>query len=259
MSTLQTLARLKELKLGGMAAALEHQQNQLSTYDELPFTERLDLLLDREYQTREHRKQDRLIRQARFKLQACVHDIDYQHPRNLKKAQVAQLAQTDWLERGQNLLITGPCGSGKTYLGCALGHQACLNGLSTRYYRLSRLLLELTQAKADGTYVRTLGQLAKVKLLILDDWGLEALLPAQRNDLMEIMDDRHGVHSTLIISQLPVDQWYAIIGDNTLADAILDRLVHNAHRWTLKGESMRQQRPPESPHHPTTTANRVTA
>ena len=168
MSTTQTLARLKDLKLGGMAAALEHQQNQPGTYDELPFAERLELLLDREFQTREYRKQDRLVRQARFKLRASIQDIDYQHPRNLKKAQVAQLAQTDWLERGQNLLITGPCGSGKTYLGCALGHQACLNGLSTRYYRISRLLLELTQAKADGTYQKTLNQLAKVKLLILD-------------------------------------------------------------------------------------------
>ena len=207
MNTLQTLTRLRDLKLGGMAAALEHQQNQPGTYDELSFTERLELLLDREFQTRDHRKQDRLVRQARFKLRASVQDIDYQHPRNLKKTQVAQLAQTDWLERGQNLLITGPCGSGKTYLGCAVGHQACLNGLSTRYYRISRLLLELTQAKADGTYQKTLSQLAKVKLLILDDWGLEALKPAHRNDLMEIMDDRHGTHSTMIISQLPTDQW----------------------------------------------------
>ncbi|WP_252738082.1 IS21-like element helper ATPase IstB [Marinobacter salexigens] len=211
-----------------MAAALKHQQNQPSTYDELPFAERLELLLDWEFQ-------------ARFKLRASIQDIDYQHPRNLKKAQVAQLAQTDWLERGQNLLITGPCGSGKTYLGCALGYQACLNGLSTRYYRISRLLLELTQTKADGTYQKTLNQLVKVKLLILDDWGLEALKPAHRNDLMEIMDDRHGTHSTMIISQLPTDQWYATIGDNTLADAILDRLMHNAHRWALKGESMRKR------------------
>ena len=241
MSAIKTLTRLRDLKLGGMAAALEHQQNQPGTYDELSFTERLELLLDRECQTREHRKQDRLVRQARFKLRASVQDIDYQHRRNLKKAQVAQLAQTDWLVRGQNLLITGPCGSGKTYLGCAIGHQACLKGLSARYYRISRLMLELTQAKADGTYQKTLNQLSKINLLILDDWGLEALSPAHRNDLMEIMDDRHGAQSTLIISQLPTDQWYAAIGDNTLADAILDRLMHNAHRWALNGESMRKQ------------------
>jgi len=242
MSTTQTLIRLRDLKLSGMATALEQQQGQPGTYEDLPFTERLELLLDREYQTRDHRKQDRLVRQARFKLQATITDIDYQHPRNLKKNQVARLASTDWLEKGQNLLITGPCGSGKTYLGCAIGHQACMNGLSARYYRLSRLLLELTQAKADGSYQKVLTQLAKVKLLILDDWGLEALTAAQRNDLMEIMDDRHESTSTLIISQLPTDQWYAAIGDNTLADAILDRLMHNAHRWTLKGESMRKRR-----------------
>jgi len=241
MSTTQTTTRLRDLKLGGMAAALEQQQNQPGTYQDLPFGERLALLLDREYQTREHRKQDRLIRQARLKLSASVQEIDYQHPRNLKKAQVAQLAETAWLERGQNLLLTGPCGSGKTYLACALGHQACLNGFATRYYRISRLLLELTQAKADGTYQKTLNQLARIKLLILDDWGLEPLTSAQRNDLMEIMDDRHGVQSTLIISQLPTDQWYNAIGDNTLADAILDRLMHNAHRWALKGESMRKR------------------
>lgn len=241
MSTTQTTTRLRDLKLGGMATALEQQQNQPGTYQDLPFVERLALLLDREYQAREHRKQDRLIRQARLKLSASVQEIDYQHPRNLKKAQVAQLAQTAWLEKGQNLLLTGPCGCGKTYLACALGHQACLNGFATRYYRISRLLLELTQAKADGTYQKTLNQLVRIKLLILDDWGLEPLTSAQRNDLMEIMDDRHGVHSTMIISQLPTDQWYNTIGDNTLADAILDRLMHNAHRWALKGESMRKR------------------
>ena len=241
MSTMQTTTRLRDLKLGGMAAALEQQQSQPGTYQDLPFLERLAMLLDREYQTRENRKQDRLIRQARLKLNASIQDIDYQHPRNLKKAQVAQLAQTAWLEKGQNLLLTGPCGSGKTYLACALGHQACLNGFATRYYRVSRLLLELTQAKADGTYQKSLNQLARVKLLILDDWGLEPLASAQRNDLMEIMDDRHGVQSTLVISQLPTDQWYSAVGDNTLADAILDRLMHNAHRWTLKGESMRKR------------------
>ena len=236
----QTLTQLRQLKLGGMATALQNQLEQVGTYEGLPFIERLSLLLDHENIGREQRKQERLIRQAHFKLRACVQDIDYQHPRNIKKSQLAQLAQGDWINRAQNLLLTGPCGSGKTYIACALGHNACLLGYSVRYYRLSRLLLELTQAKADGTYHKKLQQLAKIQLILIDDWGMETLKPAHRNDLMEIMDDRHGSTSTLMISQLPTDQWYATIGDNTLADAILDRLMHNAHRLILKGESMRK-------------------
>ena len=167
-------------------------------------------------------------------------NIDYQHPRNVKQEQIARLAQGEWISRAQNLLITGPCGSGKTYIACALGHNACLQGYSARYYRLSRLLLALTQAKADGSYSKLLKQIARTGVLLIDDWGLETLNTAQRNDLMEIMDDRHGSTSTVMISQLPTDQWYAAIGDNTLADAILDRLMHNAHRLPLKGESMRK-------------------
>ncbi|MCU7937449.1 MAG: IS21-like element helper ATPase IstB [Candidatus Thiodiazotropha sp. (ex Dulcina madagascariensis)] len=219
---------------------MQIQLEQVSTYEGLPFIERLNLLLDQENLSRDQRKQERLIRQAHFKLMACAQEIDYQHPRNITQSQIAQLAQGEWINRGQNLLVTGPCGSGKTYLACALGHSACLHGYSVRYYRLSRLLLELTQAKADGSYHKQLKQLAKIQLLVFDDWGLEPLKPAHRNDLMEIMDDRHGHTSTLMISQLPTDQWYASIGDNTLADAILDRLMHNAHRLQLKGESMRK-------------------
>ena len=239
MST-QPLAQLRQLKLGGMAAALQTQLEQVGTYEGLPFVERLTLLVDQECLDRDQRKQERLIRQARFRLRASVQEIDYQHPRNITQSQIARLAQSDWINRAQNLLVTGPCGSGKTYLACALGHNACLHGYSVRYYRLSRLLLELTQAKADGSYYKQLKQLAKIQLLILDDWGLESLKPAHRNDLMEIMDDRHGHTSTLMISQIPTDQWYTSIGDNTLADAILDRLMHNAHRLQLKGESMRK-------------------
>lgn len=242
MTTATTLARLHDLRLGGMAQALKRQLEQVGTYESLDFTERFALLVEQEYLEREHRKQDRLVRQAHFKLRACVQDIDYQHPRNIKKDQIARLAQGEWIERGQNLLITGPCGSGKTYLACALGHNACVQGYSVRYFRLSRLLLELTQAKADGSYPKLLKQIARTRLLVIDDWGLEKLNTAQRNDIMEIMDDRHGVTSTLMISQLPTDQWYAAIGDNTLADAILDRLMHNAHRLPLKGESMRKVR-----------------
>lgn len=237
--TAETMTALRQLKLGGMAHALQGQLEQVGTYEGLDFTERLALLVDQEILTRDQRKQERLIRQARFKLAACVADIDYQHRRNLKKAAVASLAQGDWIRRGQNLLITGPCGSGKTYLACALGHNACRHGDSVRYYRLSRLLLELTQGKADGSYHKELKKLARTRVLIIDDWGLEKLATSHRNDLLEIMDDRHAQASTIVVSQLPTDQWYASIGDNTLADAILDRLMHNAHRLQLTGESMR--------------------
>ena len=236
-----TLQRLRELKLSGMAQNLEQQLTQPGPYDELTFTDRLTLMLDQEYQSREQRKQSRLIKQSKFKLQASLQAIEYGGQRGLDKAQISQLAKTDWLARGHNLLITGPCGSGKTYLACALGHQACLNGESVRYFRLSRLFNSLTQAKADGSYSRLLTQLAKIKLLILDDWGLEVLTDAQRHDLMEIMDDRYGHSSTLMISQLPTGEWYNAVGENTLADAILDRLMHNAYRISLQGESMRKR------------------
>ena len=235
------LNQLRKLRLGSMADALQLQLDQVGTYEGLAFTERLSLLIDHEMLNRDQNKQDRLIRMAKFKLMANIKDIDYDHRRNIKKAQIAQLAQTGWLDKAQNLLITGPCGSGKTYLACAVGHNACLHGYSARYYRLSRLLLEMTQAKADGSYQKLLKQLAKTQVLLIDDWGLEPLEAAHRHDLMEIMDDRHGDASTIVISQLPTSEWYASIGDNTFADAILDRLMHNAHRFELNGESMRKR------------------
>jgi DNA replication protein DnaC len=234
------LTQLRKLRLGAMADALQLQLEQVSTYEELAFTERLSLLVDHERLNRDQNRQAKLVRLARFKLRASIQDIDYRHRRNIKKEQIAQLAQTGWLDKAQSLLITGPCGSGKTYLACALGHNACLNGYSTRYYRLSRLLLEMNQAKADRSYQKLLKQLANTQLLLIDDWGLEPLEAAHRHDLMEIMDDRHGATSTIVISQLPTTEWYASIGDNTFADAILDRLMHNAHRLELKGESMRK-------------------
>ena len=153
-------------------------------------------------------------------------------------------SQGDWIDRKQNLLITGACGNGKTYIACAIGHAACLREYSVRYYRLSRLLQELTQAKADGSYTKLLRQLSRTTVLILDDWGLEPLQPAHRHDLLEILDDRHDNSSTVVISQLPIDQWYVSIGDNTLADAILDRLMHNAHKikLLLNGEDSMRKR-----------------
>ncbi len=235
-----TLAQLKQLRLHGMANALSSQYEHPGTYEGLSFDERIQLLTDSEYQDRDHRKQQRLLKAAKLKIAANATDIDYQHPRGLKQAMVATLLQCDWISKSHNLLITGPCGCGKTYIACAMGHRACMKGYRVKYYRLSRLLLELSQSKADGSYTKALQALSKLDVLILDDWGLEPLKAAQRNDLMEIMDDRHTRTSTIMISQLPTDQWYQSIGDNTLADAILDRLMHNAHRIKLKGESMRK-------------------
>jgi len=237
----QLLSQLRQLKLSGMASALQTQLEQPGTYEALAFAERLQFLVDHEEQERNQRKQERLTRAAQFKLSAHAKDIDYQHTRGLQPSQMAALLMCDWLKKAQNLLLTGPCGTGKTYLACALGHQACLKGYSVRYYRLPRLILALTQAKADGSYSKLLKAIASLNLLIIDDWGLEPLTAATRNDLMEIMDDRYEHSATVIISQLPTEQWYQAIGDNTLADAMLDRLMHNAHRINLKGESMRKK------------------
>ena len=240
MITETILSQLRQLKLSGMAIAIQSQIEQPGTYEGLSFEERIQFLIDQEFTERSQRKQQRLIRAAKFKIQAHAKAIDYHHPRGLKQSQMASLLQCDWIAKGQNLLLSGPCGSGKTWLSCAIGHNACMKGYSVRYYRISRLLLELTQSKADGSYSKFLNALNKFQWLILDDWGLEPLKAAQRNDLLEIMDDRHGSLATTMISQLPTDQWYHSIGDNTLADAILDRLMHNSHRLNLKGESMRK-------------------
>lgn len=239
-----TFNKLRQLSLSGLAQALRNQLEQVQPYEQLPFMERLDLLLASELEVRQQRKQARLLRQARFKIHASVPQLDYDSRRNLSQSQLLQLAQCDWLRRAQNLLITGPCGTGKTFIACALGHQACLLGFRVRYTRLPRLLLELQQSKADGSYLQQLNYWCRFELLILDDWGLQTLKVAERQDLIEIFDARYQQQSNVIISQRPPQQWHASIGDSTLADAILDRLVHNAHRIELKGESLRKQQTP---------------
>lgn len=236
----QTLQNMRRLKLTGMADGLEQQLEQPVTHDELGFEERLALLVDRETTYRSNTKVTRLLKAAKLKLQASPEDINYRHPRGLQKSQFADLLSSHWVHQHHNVLLTGPTGCGKTYLGCVLATQACRHGLSVRYFRTSRLLETLSIAHGDGRFGKLIQQLAKTDLLVLDDWGLEKMTLGQRNDLLEIMEDRHGLRSTLITSQLPINQWHKAIGDATLADAILDRLLHNSHKLNLKGESMRK-------------------
>jgi len=237
----QTRDRLRTLKLAGMLDALDRQVEQPDAHD-LSFEQRLGLLVEHESLHRENRRLARLLTVARLRMSACIEDIDYTHPRGLDKSKMASLAQLGWVRSGLNLCVTGSTGCGKTWLACAFGNQACRVGLSTRYYRLPRLLDALRISRGDGTYARLLTQLQKSDLLILDDWGSVPLESSQRQDLMEVIEDRHGARSTLIGSQLPVTKWHAWIGEATLADAILDRLIHGSHRLPLKGGSMRKAR-----------------
>jgi len=234
-----TLQTLRRLKLTGMADALEQQLAQPQTH-ELSFEERIGLLVDRELTSRDNRRLTRLLRAAKLKHPACVEDINYRHPRGLQRAQLASLVTSDWVRQRHSLLIVGPTGCGKTWLACALGNAACRQGLSVMYLRATRLLDDLRIAHADGSYSKKLAHLAKLDLLILDDWGLQKLTHAQAQDLLEVIDDRHGARSLLITSQIPIEHWHDTLGDPTLADAILDRVCHSAHKLLLTGESMRK-------------------
>lgn len=232
--------KLQLLKFTGMLSALE-EQLQINTIHELSFEERLALLLDREILVRENRRLASRLKQAKLKQQACIEDIDFKHSRGLSQSVILSLANCEWVRAHQNILFIGPSGTGKTYLACAFAHKACLMGYSTKYLRLTRLFQELKVAKGDGRYLKLMTQLAKVDVLILDDFGLNAFSPENRRDLLEILDDRHNARSTIVTSQLPVALWHEHIGDPTLADAILDRLVHSAHKLELSGESLRKK------------------
>lgn len=240
MLTHPILEKLQQLRFSGMLAALQEQM-QMPDINQLNFEDRLGLLVDREMTERDNRRLKTRLRQAKLRQQACVEDVDFRHPRKLDKTLFLRLAECRWLKEHSNVLITGPTGVGKSYLACALAHKSCCQGYSAIYFRLPRLLHQLSIAKADGQYDKLLKSIARIDLLIIDDWGLAKFVKEHRHDLLEILEDRHGLRSTLITSQVPVKHWHEIIADPTLADAILDRIVHNAYKLELDGDSMRKK------------------
>jgi len=241
MLTNPTLDQLQDLRLHGMGAAYREQLEN-ADYDGLSFDERFGMLVDREHIERHNRRLATRLHKAKLRLSASVEDIDYRHPRGLDKRIVASLAACDWIRQHHNVIITGPTGAGKTYLACALGHKACREGFSVQYHRAPRLFQDLALAKGDGRYPKLVKTLANTHLLILDDWTTAVLTDEQRRDLFEIVEDRYQRRATLLAAQLPLKHWHEAIGDPTMADAILDRLVHNAYTIELKGESMRKQK-----------------
>ena len=237
-----TLDKLHQLKFLGMATAL-NEQLDATDMDALSFDERFALLVDRELTYRDNQRMTSRLRRAKLRHNACLEDVDYRHPRALDKSLMLSFATCRWLKERLNMLITGPTGIGKTWLACALAHQACREGFSVLYLRLPRLLQDLAIARGDGRYPKLLATLAKTDLLVLDDWGLAQFTPDNQRDLLEVLEDRYASRSTLVTSQLPIEKWHDILGDPTFADAILDRLVHNAYKLKLKGASMRKNQP----------------
>ena len=243
MLTHPTVDKLHELRCTGMAKAMAEQLASPQVQN-LSFEERLGLLVDRELTERHSRQLTNRLRRARLRHDACIEDIDFRAPRGLDKDLVLSLADGRWVREHLSILIIGPAGIGKSWIACALAHSACRLGHSASYRRLPRLLTELAIARADGSYPKLLASLAKTEVLVIDDFGLAKLSAENRRDLLEITEDRYGIRSTVITSQLPVENWHDIVGDPTLADAILDRLVHSSYQLNLKGESMRKRRQP---------------
>lgn len=239
-----TLDKLHQLRLTGMARALASQTHS-PEISQLSFDERLGLIVDSEFAERESRQNAARLKRAKLKQAATPEDVDYRHRRGLDRALFARLMTGRWVSEHQNILICGPTGIGKTYLACALANQACRQNRSALYVRLTRLLPALAIGRGDGSYAKLLAKLANTDVLVIDDWGLAPLTDESRRDLLEIFDDRHGTRSSIITSQLAVKHWHDSIGDPTLADAILDRLVHQAHTLDLDGESLRKKGKPE--------------
>lgn len=236
----QTLEKLRALRLDGMAQALEEQRRQANVL-KLEFEERLALLVERQWSWKENRALSARLKRAQLKFpNACLEDIDYALHRGLKRAQIEQVRAGEWVQNHRNCLILGPTGIGKTYLGCAFGAQACRDGFRTAYFTAPKLFRALQQAHADGSLTKLLKSIQKARVFIVDDLGVAAVGPRQYRDFLEIIDDRSATGSTLITSQYPVEQWHEVIADATVADAILDRLIHNAYRLDLKDESVRK-------------------
>ena len=237
-----TLEKLRGLRLGALADSWLEQQGN-ADWQALGFDERLAMLVDAEWLDRQNKKLARNLREAKLRLgQAAVEDIDYPTQRKLEKTVIRQLATCTWVEAHQNIIITGATGSGKTFIACALAQQACRKGYRALYRRVPRLFHELALVHADGTYPRFLAKLARIDVLVLDDWGLVPVGDTERRDLLEIIEDRYGNRSTILTSQLPSKSWHDHVGDPTIADAICDRLLHNAHQIDLKGESRRKEK-----------------
>jgi len=236
----QTLDKLHAMKLSGMAEAFKEQLQQPSL-NHLSFEERFGILVDRQWTWKEDCRMKRLLEEAKLKINASVEDIDYKSPRGIDRSVILSLSSCDWIKKYQNIILIGPTGVGKTFLACAMAHKACRQGYRAFYIRAPKFYYHLAMAKADGSYGKIMTKLSKTQLLVIDDLGLAPMTDSERRDLLEVIEDRHGHASTLITSQLPVEHWHENIGDPTIADAILDRLIHNAHRIHLKGGSMRKK------------------
>lgn len=246
----QTIAKLNHMKFNGFIKGLEEQAINPSVSD-LSFEERISLLIDREFAERENRKLCRLLKEAKLKVSACLEDLKLSSSRGLDRSIIASLSSFSWLEQHHNMIICGATGTGKTYLSCAFGNSACRRGFKTYYYRVPKLLEDLRISRVDGSYIRLMAKFSRTELLILDDWGLSALTEAEAKDILEVIEECQGKCSVIVAGQLPIENWHQTIANPTVADAILDRLVHNSYKFNLKGDSMRKKSAPkEGPNRP---------